>query len=283
MNLHKAGFQALKLMEVSEDDYCSDTIWEELMEELGPLEDQKVGLSEFEYLLSDITHIITWLYKFSIVIRNPAPKEHLHRMGPTEASFGFWGRYLEDIDELFRPVDPQNNFRVAKYLIERLDKANTRRRQLLRGNMAHHNEISKNIDYLSSSRGFSRLISSSKPVAPTTRSGSPGAAVRISDLERKLARTAAVFSTTESQTTVPPIQGTGDWWDRDDGQSSETSDASSTNDAMRTCVPPPPGENAAFAGEPFECPYCFDIILIRNQQGWEYVGNYLFLELFLVC
>lgn len=37
---------------------------------------------------------------------------------------------------------------------------------------------------------------------------------------------------------------------------------------------PPPIEDAAFEGKSFKCPYCFNIIKIRSQPDWEYVGMY---------
>lgn len=263
--LHHTGFQAFKLMEGGEGDDSPHMLWEELMAELGPLEGQEAGLSELEYLLSDITHIITWLYKFSIAIRNPAPKERLHKIALINMShFDYWD--MMHIDDKFRPVDPQNNFRVAKYLSERLAKANTRRRQLLKYLEAHHQKISQYIDdpFLSNSSTIERnqLANASKSVMSIAEGGS------ASTLEK--------IPTSKSVTTVPTVkteQQHAVKTKRDEDQLSVTSYATSTNHPMRICVPPPPNENAAFEGKPFQCPYCFNIIEITSRQDWKYVSN----------
>ena len=56
------------------------------MAEQSPLEDEEAGLSEFEHSVLDITHIITCLYKFSIAIQNPAPRERLHKIALIDVS-----------------------------------------------------------------------------------------------------------------------------------------------------------------------------------------------------
>ena len=61
--------------------------------------------------------------------------------------------------------------------------------------------------------------------------------------------------------------------ERDEDQLSLPPSAISTNDKIKVHVPPPP-ENAAFEGNPFKCPYCFDIIKVKGRPDWEYVGMY---------
>ena len=240
------------------------TLGEELIAELGFLEGQEVGLSEFEYLLSDIVHIISWLYKFSIAIRNPAPKERLHKIGLINVShFEYWDK--QHIDEKFRPVDVQNNFRVAEYLRERLARANTRRRQLLKYYEAHHKEVSQYIDdplLANSTIERNELANASKSVTSMAEGGS--------------ASTSENFPTSKSVTTAPTVkveQHQAIKIKQDEDQLSITSYATPTNHPMRTRVPSPPDENAAFEGKPFQCPYCFYIIEIRGRQDWKYVRN----------
>jgi hypothetical protein len=83
--------------------------------------------------LEDSLYDITCLYEFSITIRNPAPRDRLGKCSPIDVSH-------------FEPFDIQHvshkSLNATKYLVERLGKANTRRRQLLRYHEKHHNKIS---------------------------------------------------------------------------------------------------------------------------------------------
>ena len=234
------------------------------MEEEGSLEDEEEELSDFEHSVLDITHIITCLYKLSITIQNPAPKERLHRIASINVSyFKEWD--IQHIDEKFCPA-ADSDFKVAEYLSERLGKANTRRRQLLRYYEAHHKKIAKHIDDPSLKR-VSEPTETPKPepVAPA-----------VKDENITIPRPATVYTTTtDSQTTVPTIkvelteivQN-----EQSEDQLSQTSFATSTNyKKMRIRVPAPPNEFAAFQGMPFECPYCYNITEIKGRQDWKYV------------
>ena len=215
------------------------------MAELGP---QGAEPSDLEYLVSDITHIISCLYKLFISIQNPAPKECLFKIVLIDVSyFELWD--IKHIDDKFCPVNPQNNFRVAKYLSERLGKANTRRRQLLKYYEAHYKKTPRYIDGPPPPGATEKneFNNAQKPVTSTVEGGS----TRVSEK----------FSVPESEI------------DEDEHQLSQTSYASSTNHALTIRVPPPPNENAAIGGGPFECPYCFNLIKIRTRQDWKYVGN----------
>ena len=244
------------------------------MEEQGSLEDEEAELSDFEHSVLDITHIITCLYKLSITIQNPAPKERLHKIANINVSY-FEDWDIKHINEKFCPA-AEGDFSIPNYLSERLGKANTRRRQLLMYYEAHHKKIAKHIDDPSPSKIVRRPTNTSKPVAPTVKDGSSmRASERIpGDLERR----ASLYTTTmDSQTTVPTIkvelmQAVGNIQDED--QLSQTSYATSTNHRMRIRVPPPPEEIAAFDGMPFECPYCFTITKIKGRQDWKYVDSY---------
>ena len=239
------------------------------MAELGPLEDQEAELGEFEYLVSDITHIIGCLYKFSIAIRNPVPKDRLHKIALINVShFEYWD--IKHIEEKFRLVDPESNFRVAEYLVERLGKANTRRRQLLKYHEAHHKKITRYIDS-SSLPDAMESTNAPKPVASTMGDGNARAPA---DLQRA----ATVYTTAKSQTTLSTIKGEISQVvgiEPDEDQLSQTSYATSINYKTRIRVPSPPSEDAAFGGEAFQCPYCFNIIKIKNRKDWKYVDNLL--------
>ena len=125
-NLHNTGFQALGL-----GDSPPQVSFNDLFEPEDRLNNQGEDLSTLEALVSDIAHIITCLNKLSITIQNPVPKDRLYKIACIDVS-----RYehsdIEHVEQNFCPKDPQNNFRVEKYLSDRLGKANTKRRQLLK-------------------------------------------------------------------------------------------------------------------------------------------------------
>ena len=243
--------------------------------ELDFLGGREAELSEFDYVVMNIKHIITCLYKFSIAIRNPAPKERLHKIALIDVSF-YENWDINHVEEKFHQVDSQNNFRVAKYLIERLGKANTRRRQLLKYYEAHHKTISRYIDDPlppASAIEKNELTNAPKIVAPTLKSGSAGAPENSSGIERA----ATVYTTTKSQTTVSTIKveisQVVEIEQAEEDRLSQTSYATSINHAMRIHVPSPPDEDAAYEGKEFQCPYCFKIIKVRSRQDWKYVGS----------
>ena len=242
------------------------SLGEEFMEDEGSLEGDESELSDFECVMLDITHIITCLYKFSIVIQSPAPKKRLHKIALIDVSY-FTEWDIKHIDEKFNSMNAQN-FRIAKYLSERLGKANTRRRQLLRYYEAHHEKIAKHIDDPSPLKGGTQsgLTNTPKPVEQTIVT----APTKMPDLEEA----ATVHTMTKSQTTVSTIKDEryqAVVIERSEDQLSQTSYATSTNHRVRLRVPSPPNSNAAFVGEPFECPYCFTIIKIKDRQDWKYV------------
>jgi len=87
---------------------------------------------ELDECLEEVAHVITCLYKFSIAIQNPAPLHRLQKSSLIGVSH-------------FEPFDIQhvsNKFPDAEpYLVQRLGRSNTRRRQLLRYYERHHDEI----------------------------------------------------------------------------------------------------------------------------------------------
>lgn len=239
------------------------------MAKLGPLKDQEAGLSEFEYLMSEITHIITCLYKFTVTIQHPAPKDRLHKIALTNISY-FEDLDIKHIDKMLCPMDPQNNFRVAKYLSERLGKANTKRRQLLNYDKAQPKETPPNIDNFPSNNELSDTLKSTTSIM---ESGSVRDPRKTPD--PKWAATG--YTRMKPQTTVPTINielSKEDKLEEDEDRLSQTSYASSTNHTVKIRVPPPPTDNV-FRGEPFKCSYCFKMIKITSRKDWKYVSNYV--------
>ncbi|KAF8424838.1 hypothetical protein EV426DRAFT_597392, partial [Tirmania nivea] len=240
----------------------------EFMEELGfTEEDGQPEIEAFVTLLSDITHIITCLYKFSMATRNAVPRDRLHKIMSIEVThFEYWD--IEHIRHKF-PTAPS-------YLIQRLGIANTRRRQLMKYYREHHSTIARYIDHSLASED--RLIER-KEVFKSTQ----GKQTRMGELEERERGSIINLHTTisnsiaaKSQTTVSTIKQDTFHIHKlvgvrlDEDQLSQTSYATSANHGhQRIYIAPPPNLDSAYNGTPFECPYCFQIISIRDRRGWR--------------
>lgn len=194
--------------------------------------DEETEASELQGLLKDIRHIITSLYNVSIALRNPQPRERLAKFAAIDMShFKPW-----DIDHI-----KQKFPRAPEYLIQRLGEANCKRRQFLEYYKNHHDKISRYIDI-----DIDIPITSSESIATST--------------------------VPQSQTTVTTVRPEAIVFDEvasDGDHRSQTSYATSTNQRMNIQVPPPPNVEAVLNGEPFQCPYCYQIIKIGNLRLWR--------------
>ena len=185
---------------------------------------------------------------------NPLPDPRLALINVSH--FEDWD--IQHIEAMFNLVDPENNFRVEEGLCKRLGKANTKRRQLLKYYETYHKKISKHIDNdIPSSR---RVIKGNKPTNATKNVAPTVAPTLESDSSKEIPEL-------EEAATVEGAATECTW------TKSVTSYATTINHKPGIHVPSPPDKDA-FAGKPFECPYCFKITRIRSRQEWKYVGNY---------
>jgi hypothetical protein len=222
--------------------------------------------SELEDALYDITHVITCLYEFSVTIRNPAPRDRLDKCSSINVSH-------------FEPFDIQHvsdKFPNAeRYLVQRLGKANTRRRQLLRYHEKHHQKIAQ------------QPVNSPMLTLPAHRGdknenyqedAAQEAENATAEVHIPVKSPGTVTTSRETHTTVStyvPREPEQDILDAcSDTDHSQTSYASSANSASGghvTQVPPPPDQDNAFDRKPFECPYCYAIISVSGTTSWMYV------------
>jgi hypothetical protein len=222
--------------------------------------------SELEDTLYDITHVITCLYEFSITIRNPAPRDRLEKCSSIDVSH-------------FEPFDIQHvshKFPSAEmYLVERLGKANTRRRQLLRYHEKHHHKIAHQPVNNAIPTSLPALLGDKKKnyqedVAQGVENATAEALVQLKGpgtvtTARKTQTTVSTYVPREQDTQLDACSDT---------DHSETSYASSANPAggrHLIQVPPPPDQDNAFDRKPFECPYCYAIISVSGAKSWMYV------------
>lgn len=82
-----------------------------------------------------------------------------------------------------------------------------------------------------------------------------------------------IATTTKSETTVSTfVQREQIAIDAlSEADQSQTSFASSVGGGLQSYinVPPPPEDEGAFGGNPFECPFCFSIIRVTDHQSWK--------------
>lgn len=211
--------------------------------ELTPLEN--ISNPPLEESLIDISHIITCLYKFSIATRNPTPRDRLEKCASIDVSY-FEAFDIQHAAEKFPSLEKNH------YLIQRLGKANTRRRQLLKYHEKHHEKIVGH--------------GGPTPEAHTKEEDDQ------SDSASAIHTIAQTLTDTTVSTYVPPEDSSPaidfDFSDNlSEGEFSQTSYASSTGGMGSLRVPNPPGEDA-FDGMPFECPYCFVLTVHDNRRSW---------------
>jgi hypothetical protein len=214
--------------------------------------------SKLEECVTDITHVITCLYKFSITIQNPAPRDRLEKSSSIPIS------HFEkfDIQHVFHKFPD-----AQEYLVERLGKANTKRRQLLMYHELHHHKISGHYEeQIGDPLVDSDLGGLAGRNTDDVRVPRVGNTMSLNENSTPV-QVAATIITRQTQTTVST------YIPRDCSEAdihSQTSFASSIGSQRQTLwVPPPPKPEKAFAGEPFQCPYCYVIVSVPGPQAWK--------------
>lgn len=182
----------------------------------------------------EISRIITCLYRFSNATRNPAPTDRLQRCSSIDVSaYEFFD--LQHISEKLPALGDS-------YLVERLGRANTKRRQLLEYHRRHHQKIAYYNDV--DDTGEANLVGGSTGSTHT-------------DMHTTVS--------TLNQRDLEPFDLEDDHLDTR-SELSQTSFASSVGSPIGLRVPDP---LVAFNEIPFECPYCFTITTARNRGGWK--------------
>jgi len=224
-------------------------------------------ITRFEECLVDVAHIITCLYDFSISIQNPVPRDRLQKSSKIDVShFEWW-----DIQHVL------NKFQGAEEdLLHCLGKANTRRRQLLRYYQKHRQTISGHYSGVLAVLAIEAQRDSQRDKARNI--DELEVTVSQHDVPDKSATTVITSaSTKKTQTTVstyvPPKSTETGAGDQNEDAASEsgqtqTSFAGTTIGIQNMWIPSPPGNDKAFEGIPFECPYCFSVIKVHDKRSW---------------
>lgn len=222
--------------------------------------------TELQECFLEITHVITCLYKFSIVLRNPAPRDRLHKCASIDVShYEFFD--IQHISHKFPNAE--------KYLVDRLGKTNSKRRQLFKYHEKHRDKLTLYIDLPEISdpsanpqSSRDRAIIDEQGLAVTTELNES-----LKDHHSNIKKGPGTIATTvNTQTTVSTfVQGLSSSIEvcSDAGQSQTSYATSAGGDiGSEIHVPPPPKSSISLGGNPFECPYCFCILIVRDSQSW---------------
>jgi hypothetical protein len=223
-------------------------------------------VTELEECLLDINHLVTCLYKFLIAIQNPAPLDRLRESSTIDVSH-FEKSDIEHVTNKFPEAE--------KFIQERLGKANTKRRQLLRYYAMRHEKIvgrhklfrpegkpaslgSRHPDLLDG-EGLAGTVG---PEDGENRSESAD----DHDHTFILGMSSGTITTTDQSSISAYISR--DPNTRSEAGCSKTSYPPSVSIPRSIRVPPPPNKETALNGVPFLCPYCFQIVELVNQYSW---------------
>ena len=220
--------------------------------------EEEEPVSELSQLLLAIMEAIASLYKLSITIRNPAPRDRYAKaayLAPFDASF--------DVGHIYEKFP---HLRSKVWLVERLGKANTKRRELLRYRSEYRENIGGDIRRSIDLSEGQELANAPGDVASNDAQINTGASV------------AGGKADSVSYSQLTPTKVTTDAANSNEENSDMRSTASQSEYSYVTSisednlhsmrqVPEPPKESAN--GKPFECPYCFMILTFKNINLWK--------------
>lgn len=214
-------------------------------------EDTSSPRTEIQYLYQAIVNSVTALFMLSIAIRSSAPRA---RYETSFSDSSFDDKY--DIDHVWEKFP---HARAKPWLIVRLGKAITARRQFFRYRRDHRARLASKMTTRKAELNVSRVESQTHGQAD----------LETGQLQKKLqtdSRTEA--SSSQAPTAATPYVAPNLEESNEDAETimSESSVTSSDGDGASTTlrIPPLPPESAK--GSPFECPYCFTIQRIKEHD-----------------
>lgn len=194
--------------------------------------------TELAQLASNMTEINSCLMRLSLAIRNPAPHDQFKES--TQIDVTHYEAF--DVDHV------RGKFPKAKeYVIHRLGKAISRRRQYLRYREEHRKKLGQGLEpqtVLLDTQQVSRTVTAPSDKIESTVASSLPPAIKTSSPNVNL-----------------------DDEDYYEDNLSQTSYASSNNDAPRLRPPPLPEDGQD--GSPFECSLCFRLTSVRQVNAWH--------------
>lgn len=193
-------------------------------------ETSAIGDSELTQIMMEVVDIIDCLLRLSVSVQNPAPHDRFKAATLTDTSF----YEVPDIKHV------RDKFESAEeWLVERLGKAISHRRQYFKYRETHHQKLASGLEDPEKDLHIGQsTVASSIPQHLKTGNTSVGAA----------------------------SFGVLDEDQRSDTEYSQTSYATSMADSERPRVPKMPKKLSRVA---FECPFCFMMIVVSNRHAWK--------------
>lgn len=231
---------------------------------LEALDNTKVeSRSEILELWDSVGSTITGLYRISKVIRKATPRDRyekaINSKDPLENCYD-----IAHVGEKFRH---KLGNQESRWLRERLGNAITKRRQFLRYSRDHHEKISRERQVLSTRDVASKPLSEVRDAPVRSLAPHP-------QEETVSHRAPTTIPSTKASTLVPaqiqqihPIP--------DDEQSYAPSMATSMPEDEEGVMTVIPLEQVSQGRRQFECPYCHDILTLRNQKSWRYGSSWI--------
>ena len=216
--------------------------------------------TELHELFLAASDSITSLLKLSIVIRNPAPKDRYAKLAPTTPMDSMY-----DVGHVWQKY-PQ--LRKSPWLINRLGKAITRRREFFHYRERHRQKLSRKTVATEADNGPD-FIPDLRPGPVASAAGE----THLDTLPTFLSTTAPTISFPPTQASIPQDEIAAPEEDILDDAQSETSYATSVGEDEEDPLRPPPRPREAAEGRPFECPYCFVIVVAPSNKAWKYAAT----------
>lgn len=180
----------------------------------------EADVTELQQTYGEVVDIVNNVFRMSMLIRKPARHARLIN-------------YQDEVAMAFEPLDKKHVLEkfphASNSIIERLGRANTRRRNDLRYRERHHAKLGQGIEGGDEKDGDHTIV-----VSETVASDFEMSHIDYDD---------AGSNSGLSMTSYGSIEKGG-----------------------AIAVPAPPKESAN--ENPFECPYCYFIITIKNRRAW---------------
>jgi hypothetical protein len=210
--------------------------------------------TELQEIFRSIQKVIIHLYDLALYFRRPAQSDRLSKLAKIDVShFKEWDQ--RHVEEKFPNASPT--------LIQRLGRANSKRRQVFKYNERHHGKLTQNLDI---------TLAAPEPKAENNMAVGRSMYTATPGLPRIATDTTAAPSTSvataETQTTIATFVDTGEVIT--DDNLSETSSAASEGPDEESTLHLPSLPKGATYGEIFQCPYCYEMMKISTGRSWRY-------------
>lgn len=220
--------------------------------------EEEEELSEIREIFGSIQDAINNLFRYSIIIRNNTNRDRYAKAAAAAISSPFSNEF--DIQHV-RHKFPALQSKDHEWLIERLGKAITQRRQYLRYCRSHHD---KTWQEPSSKVGPDVIRSNNEQKPQASMRPTPGSR---SDFSKPTSTLAPTQASTLFLKAGQVIEEEGIEESQSQTSYATSTDEESNNHALRVIQL----EDVSKGLSHFECPYCWQIQTCRNQKAWKYV------------